>query len=285
MRFSRNNQIVTSLLIILLLTSTFVFIQISRNKSQKNTYENVSAEKTKQMIDTDNLIVIDVRTESEYENAHLSGALLVPLQEIKDNLHNLGDISKNQKILVMCKSGYRSAIASKILAQRGYKKVYNLENGILGWLEKDYPIIQEKKKKKVQGLESGDNAPDFTIKTVNDTFSLADYSNEIVLLDFMKSGCESCVIEMKELKEINVAHPEIVMISIGIDENKIKNIRNKENANWDFAADSNLHDEYGVSAYPTMFILGENNIIECKFMGITSDNILSDCITSLKNNE
>ena len=78
-----------------------------------------------------NALVLDVRTVEEYEKKHIPGAVLVPIDQIKNGrFDKLPD--KNQIILVYCWTGRRAEDAAKILSQNGYKYVYNF-GGIVDW--------------------------------------------------------------------------------------------------------------------------------------------------------
>lgn len=89
-----------------------------------------------------NLIILDVRTQNEYDNGHLENALLIPLAELKSRLEELSQF-KNSEIIVYCHIGGRSSDASKILSSNKFKKVYNIYKGIKAWKSANYPIISE----------------------------------------------------------------------------------------------------------------------------------------------
>lgn len=74
--------------------------------------------------------LIDVREPFEYEIARIDGARLIPLGEIPDRASGL---SREQAIVVHCHSGQRSAQAVRLLQQRGFTSVYNLDGGIDAW--------------------------------------------------------------------------------------------------------------------------------------------------------
>ena len=74
--------------------------------------------------------LIDVREPFEYEIARIDGAKLIPLGEIAERVDEL---DREQPIIVHCHSGSRSAQAVRLLQQRGFANVYNLEGGIDAW--------------------------------------------------------------------------------------------------------------------------------------------------------
>ena len=82
--------------------------------------------------------LIDVRETFEYEIAHIDGAKLIPLGEIADRAKEL---QPQQTIIVHCHSGQRSVQAVRLLRQRGFANVYNLEGGIDMWSEQIDPRV------------------------------------------------------------------------------------------------------------------------------------------------
>ena len=69
-------------------------------------------------------LIIDVRTESEFQSGHYKTAVNIPLDKISSNLNLIG--SKEQKIYLYCRSGARANSAKSILESNGFKKVFNL---------------------------------------------------------------------------------------------------------------------------------------------------------------
>src|SRR6266446_1188646 len=82
--------------------------------------------------------LIDVREPFEYEIARIDGAKLIPLGEISERLNEL---SGERPIVVHCHTGKRSAQAVRLLQQRGFANVYNLEGGIDAWSDQIDPNV------------------------------------------------------------------------------------------------------------------------------------------------
>ncbi|HEU0275820.1 MAG TPA: molybdopterin-synthase adenylyltransferase MoeB [Candidatus Udaeobacter sp.] len=82
--------------------------------------------------------LIDVREPFEYEIARIDGSKLIPLGEITERL---GELERDRPIVVHCHSGMRSAQAVRLLQQRGFTKVYNLEGGIEAWSDQIDPDV------------------------------------------------------------------------------------------------------------------------------------------------
>ena len=100
--------------------------------AQAVSYEQITQEEAKQIMDTTNgYILLDTRTQEEYDQSHIPGALLIPHTEIAQRAEEeLPD--KDQLILVYCRSGNRSKQASEILAELGYTNVKEF-GGINTW--------------------------------------------------------------------------------------------------------------------------------------------------------
>ena len=102
------------------------------------TYEQISGAEAKALMDSESgYIIIDARTQSEYDEGHIPGAILIPEYEIADRAEKeLPD--KDQLILVYCRSGRRSKIAAEELVKLGYTNVKEF-GGIIDW---EYEIVK-----------------------------------------------------------------------------------------------------------------------------------------------
>lgn len=101
-------------------------------EKQEATYMQITAQEAKEIMDTQTgYVILDVRTQEEYDEKHIPGAVLIPDYEIRDRAENeLTD--KAQTILVYCRSGRRSKNAAQTLAELGYTDVCEF-GGILDW--------------------------------------------------------------------------------------------------------------------------------------------------------
>ncbi|BCO09089.1 hypothetical protein GF1_14650 [Desulfolithobacter dissulfuricans] len=85
--------------------------------------------------------ILDVRTPKEYAQLAIKGAHLLPIQLLQARIGEL-EAYKNDDIFVYCATGNRSTVASKILADHGFKRIYNLRYGIYDWARRGYPIVK-----------------------------------------------------------------------------------------------------------------------------------------------
>lgn len=95
-------------------------------------YEMISQDEAKRLMDTEqNYVIIDARTEQEFAQGHIAGAILIPEYEIAERAPS-ELLDKDQLILVYCRSGRRSKIAAEALASLGYTNVKEF-GGIITW--------------------------------------------------------------------------------------------------------------------------------------------------------
>lgn len=94
---------------------------------------NISFEEAKQLLDSlDNIVMIDVREESEYITGHAVGAELLPMSEISEERAAELIPSKSTPVIVYCRSGRRSMKAARLLEGWGYESIYDV-GGLAGW--------------------------------------------------------------------------------------------------------------------------------------------------------
>ena len=94
----------------------------------------ITVEGLKQKMDqNEDFILIDVREPYEYEEFNLGGRL-IPLGEFMDRIPEMEDF-KTKEIIINCRSGKRSAMATEVLTNAGFPDVKNLVGGVLRWQE------------------------------------------------------------------------------------------------------------------------------------------------------
>ena len=102
-------------------------------------YDQITPAEAKKIMDTEkNYIVLDVRTEEEYNEGHIEGAVLIPDYEINTKAESILK-DKDQLLLVYCRSGRRSKLAAESLAALGYTNIKEF-GGIIDW---QYEIVTE----------------------------------------------------------------------------------------------------------------------------------------------
>ena len=115
-----------------LLALTVATLAVSLTSCGGRKYESISAEEAKRIMDSGvKYFLIDSRTDSEYREGHIPGAVMIPEYEISES-RELLPAEKDALILVYCRSGRRSKIASLELVKLGYTNVKEF-GGIIDW--------------------------------------------------------------------------------------------------------------------------------------------------------
>lgn len=95
------------------------------NLEQKEWWNNYLAD--------ENAIILDVRTDDEFESGKIPGALNIDIYKGQGFIYKLEELDKNKNYYVYCAAGGRSAQACGIMNQLGFEKAYNLLGGISQW--------------------------------------------------------------------------------------------------------------------------------------------------------
>ena len=103
------------------------------------TVPEISAREVKRMMDDERpFVLVDVREPHEYQICNIPGSKLIPLGEIPRRMHEL---SSADEIVVHCRSGQRSAQAVGFLMKAGFRKIHNLQGGVLAWADEVDPTM------------------------------------------------------------------------------------------------------------------------------------------------
>jgi rhodanese-related sulfurtransferase len=104
-------------------------------------YREVTSKEAAELIRNITPLVLDVRTPGEYSRGHLKGSLLIPLQQLQARWQEIAEY-KSRDVLIYCATGNRSTVAAKILIDNGFKRIFNLRRGIIGWEQEKLPVVQ-----------------------------------------------------------------------------------------------------------------------------------------------
>jgi len=97
----------------------------------------VSVEDAAQRFDQ-GAFLLDVRTDVEWNQGHINGAVLIPLDELSARID---EVPTDQDVLIICRSGNRSGQARDILRAAGLKRTTSISGGINEWIAKDLPVV------------------------------------------------------------------------------------------------------------------------------------------------
>ena len=91
------------------------------------------------LLNNDDVLLIDVREQWEYDEGHLPGITLIPMGDVPNRL---SEIPTDKEVILTCRSGNRSGQVTDFLRQQGYTNVHNLEGGIVAWQAAGFPVEQ-----------------------------------------------------------------------------------------------------------------------------------------------
>ena len=116
---------------ILLLLSLLLLAGCGGNAAA-GSYQQITQEEAKEMMDNQEVIILDVREQDEYDSGHIPGAVLLPVGSIDETTAAEVIPDEDSTVLVYCRSGNRSKTASSTLAELGYTNIYEF-GGINTW--------------------------------------------------------------------------------------------------------------------------------------------------------
>ncbi len=101
-------------------------------------YVRITSGEAKEILDNEDAIVIDVRNQDEWEEAHVAGAMWLPVEEV---IPRFDDLPKEGKLLFICQVGARSGLAAEYAAAMGAEsdRLFTIEDGTPGWIAADLP--------------------------------------------------------------------------------------------------------------------------------------------------
>lgn len=118
--------------IVILLSSLLLLLTGCGGNTSDSSYEQITQEAAKEMMDTQEVIILDVREQDEYDSGHIPSAVLLPVGMIDEDTAAKVIPEKDSTVLVYCRSGNRSKTASAALADLGYTNIYEF-GGINTW--------------------------------------------------------------------------------------------------------------------------------------------------------
>ena len=116
----------------MVLTMLLLLAGCGGNSMNENSYQQITQEEAKEMMDTQEVVILDVREQHEYDSRHIPGAVLLPVGTITEDTAAAVIDDLDTVVLVYCRSGNRSKTASQALADLGYTNVYEF-GGINDW--------------------------------------------------------------------------------------------------------------------------------------------------------
>jgi rhodanese-related sulfurtransferase len=103
----------------------------------KTAYEMIQSNQ-----DDPDFVLVDVRTPAEFNAEHIANAILVDY-EAPDFAAKIGELDRNKKYLVYCRTARRSGLAVKVMKDLGFQEVYDMAKGINQWKSDGYPVVTD----------------------------------------------------------------------------------------------------------------------------------------------
>ncbi len=97
----------------------------------------VDAQTVAAVKERDDVLVLDVREQWEYDEGHIPGITHIPMGEVQNRLN---EIPTDKTVILTCRSGNRSSQVTDLLRQNGYTDVHNMAGGILSWESSGLPV-------------------------------------------------------------------------------------------------------------------------------------------------
>jgi rhodanese-related sulfurtransferase len=103
--------------------------------------KNINSEEFYKIRNSEDVIIIDVRTPEEFSMGKIEGAINISYPS--DNFKiKISEFDKGKKCLVYCRSGNRSSFACVVMKNLGFKNAYNLKGGIIDWIRNSKPVVE-----------------------------------------------------------------------------------------------------------------------------------------------
>ena len=120
---------------------TFIFfIFFSCGLNGNSPINQMNSDELLDFIEINNAILVDVRTQDEYNSGYIENSLNIDYLS-NDFSENIEKLDKNIPIILYCRSGRRSSLSANKLSKLGFKEIYNLDGGILDWIEIGNSVI------------------------------------------------------------------------------------------------------------------------------------------------
>lgn len=131
---------------IILLFSLFLTLAITQScfEATAGTIEIVSPEEAASIMESEAAVLVDVRSKKEFEAGHIEGAINIPVDS--ENLHEIiARLDQEEPVMVYCNGGRQSAQCAKILEEKGFTKIFDLDGGLSTWKASGREIVLKTK--------------------------------------------------------------------------------------------------------------------------------------------
>ncbi|MGD8567027.1 MAG: rhodanese-like domain-containing protein [Gammaproteobacteria bacterium] len=119
--------------------------------------KSVTASQAVQLINHEDALLLDVRTQEEFQKSHILNAINIPLGLLDSRIADIQE-QKARPVVVVCQSGSRSQQAARTLKKHAFDRIHNLSGGMLSWQQANLPVESNSKGKSNKGQQKGNKA-------------------------------------------------------------------------------------------------------------------------------
>lgn len=181
----------------LFLALVIILFLLARTYIGTGAVNNIRPAEAVMLINREGAVVVDVRTDKEYQEGHIMNSLHIPLGMLDNRLSELKEF-KSRPLILTCRTGSRSLTAASTLKKQGFEAVNNLSGGMLAWGSANLPVTTEKTKLKKIASKNMVKKP----RAVGH-----DELNEVVV--YTTRRCPFCTRAIDLLEDKNVGYTEI----------------------------------------------------------------------------
>lgn len=159
---------------------TFILLVSLFVEMKAQMVQNVDAIKFKQLIATEDAILLDVRTPEEYSRGYIKGSTSINIADT-EFASKISLLQKDKTILIYCLSGSRSLASANYMSRMGFKRIYTLQQGLMDWNRQGYALEKSSQAVASAGTTYTQQSFDKLLK-----------DNKLVLIDFHAVWCAPC---------------------------------------------------------------------------------------------
>ncbi len=192
---------------LLFLTLVFILAMLALAYFGPGVIKSVGTAEAIQLMNQKDAVVVDVRTDSEYQAGHIINSLHIPLDTLGDNAPKLQDY-KNNSLIIVCRTGSRSAHTASKLKKLGFEQVQNLSGGMSAWGSANLPTSTVSTKKSKLKKTTKKSKPKVPVQAITDD------SRKVVVYTSSEFPFSPRAIELLDAKDVGFTeicvdtHPE-----------------------------------------------------------------------------
>ena len=118
-----------------------ILLLMNESRRKLSNFKEVSPNGAVRLMNDDNVLVLDVRGDAEFNEGHIINAIHIPVGLLEERLEEIEE-HKIKPVIVCCRTGQRAAKAGLTLQRQGFQSIYKLSGGMLAWKEANMPLAK-----------------------------------------------------------------------------------------------------------------------------------------------